>query len=506
MSKPTNKLAMEQILVAYCPGATDQTLAQGALVDASTSLGLGDGNIGILSWDHKGSPSLGNFLATGDDSSDVRAIKILQGTPASSNITTADPWEAGHKGYVESGIIRKDKIRSVYAQTCRAAVYGAVGATQFDSTVPKDTTEYKMYVTLDSVRNDQFWGPNDETLNVHYTTPDYTALSTTSPMDHLLQNVLFEMNKYSRLINLSNYSYAKGNRNVLALGINLAGGSGTAIGTIDCGDSVNVMTDGSTTSAVVFDEAMVMSVAEIVARMAADSNIVAANKIDGSSTIEVIDLSTAGDAAKIDAFIILGLPEQKSVAFDNVAQIMVQPSLELGGGFQVSPIHATAEASADEGAGYGWQWLIQNDNRWQLAINNMQNHPHGDYYNEGEKYINPDYRYTSYIIEYYDTESTLTTEEVSPKRLILLLQCGITCGTVAATATNIGTNLTNDDTPGSRVNPMTTVDVGCFGGGSISAATNLKAELISDLKVWIDSCDIPVKDGTHWNAATSTLV
>ena len=114
--KKTNKLPMETILVA----TGDQALPTGTFTTTGTAVNLASGQIGILSWDKNSAvKALGTYIASGDDSNDVQAIKLVQGTPMSATTQLADVWEVGDKTHVESGIIRKGNITSVMSQVSK---------------------------------------------------------------------------------------------------------------------------------------------------------------------------------------------------------------------------------------------------------------------------------------------------------------------------------------------------------------------------------------------------
>lgn len=469
--KRTNKLDMEQILVSGCNSISEpQPFATGSLVDGSTALGVGNGQLGVISWDGDGVATYGTFLTAGT-LADARAIKVVQGTPASADITTADPWEVSHQGYKNSGILRADHVRSITVQKPRSARWGTHAF--MDVPVPEDNTEYRMYVELESVRNDRQYGGNDEIVHARFETPDYTTLGTTNPEDHMLSNLLFDLNTQSRHVRLSNGAYVRGNRNVLALGINVSGaGTGTPIGTLTCGDSVDIMvsTDSVTgetvTTSIVIDYPILLALAYQIAKQARINALTTPDAITDeltvTSEIQVINLDTAGTAALgsgIDAFIVLGLPDVPAPYFDNIEQTMTDVRVNLADGFVVDPPFAV-KGELDEGTGQGRKWLIMNDNRHQLGIHTMQNHPHGEYFSEGVKYIDPLGNYTSYIVDYYDTEQTLTTRELDPKQLTILLCSDLTCPTVTDASVAYTTNLT----PGQAdVEVVPTVIVGCCG-------------------------------------------
>ena len=152
-NRATTNGNMEQVIVP----TGDQALATGALVDGTTSYGIANGQSGVLSWDFDGATALGSFITAGQTAAQVKAIKVLQGTPKSASIHTADIWEVGDKDKVESGIIRRENIRSVTTQKPRIASYSASAVTDIPLTSITNSTEYGMNLYLNSVRGDRDW-------------------------------------------------------------------------------------------------------------------------------------------------------------------------------------------------------------------------------------------------------------------------------------------------------------------------------------------------------------
>lgn len=514
--KRTNKLDMETILVAGCNAAGEpQAFAAGSLVGASTALGVLDGQLGVVSWDSDSTLGYGTFIDSGN-LADARAIKVVQGTPASADVTTADPWEVGHQAYKATGILRAGQVRSINVQKPRPARMSSEA--RMDVADPEDNTEYRMYVRIRSVRNDRDYGTNEEVVHASFVTPDYTTLGTTNPEDHMLRNLLYNLNKQSRHVRLSNGAFVKGNRNILALGINVSGGgTGTALGTITCGDVIDIMTDtdsvtGETiTTSVVVDYPLLLALAYQIAKQA---RIVALTTPDAitdeltvTSEIQVIDLATAGTPAAgsgVDAFIVLGLPELTAPYFDNIEQVMTDIDVELAEGFAATPPYAV-KGELDEGTGQGRKWLIMNDDRHQLGIHTMQNHPKMEFFSEGMKYIDVDSYYTSYIVDYWDTEQTLTTRELNPKQLMLLLCSDLACPTVSDAATAYTTNLTPAST---KVEVVPVTILGCCGYEGIDPDPGVTVtDVQAILTGWIveHNPNVAIVDNTPYDTTTGLV-
>lgn len=554
-NRASNGGQMQTVLV----GSGDQALASGALVNATTSLGIASGQLGVLSWDFDGTVALGNFITAGVTATNVNAIKILQGTAYSSQTHLVKPWEVTHPAYVESGVIRAENIRSVMGMTCKVPSYSAHAFT--DITAPTNSTEYGMYVYLTSVRNDRDFSDNDEVLSEVFQTPNYTALSTVSPTDHLIKLAMTKLNFRSKLASLSNAGIRTGTRDVVGVAINTGGGNGTPLGTITCGTTIPFFKYDGVTSNIVANEQLIIAIAKIIKdqadQVAAGTTIT--NQITGSSTIELIDMTTAGEGelargtltttgnftandevtigaitykfvaspsaaydvdlgataaislsnlekavnatgtagteyaagtlinaqasavatattlvitsklpdtsgnavvltedtdgggtwsvsgsgtlaggatANCNAFIVFGLDEVKGAYFDDIEQVTKQVQVNLSLGFR-SGVFTESKANGEEGTGQGWKWTINYNDRAGLNVHTKQVVPFGEFFSRGYTYINPDLSYTSYIIDYYETEDTLTVSVPHEAQVAILLPCTATCTTVATAVTNL---------------------------------------------------------------------
>lgn len=463
--KRTNKLPMEEIIVVkgnLAPPTGKFTTSGSGLNFAA------DGQWAALSWDFDSSVrALGNYLQSGDDSNEVQAIKIVGATPASSNVNLADPWEAGDKAYLQSGVIRKTNIHSVAVKKARYAQNGGQVITGF--TAPINDTAYSATLRLLSVRNDRYYGDNDEVISATAgPAVNFTTLGTTNPLDYVLQRLAYNFNVQSKVMGAVN-GLKRGNRNFVVFGVKLAGGSGVVLNNIAPGTSIPFMTVNGVSNTYVADIPLVQTLAYLVQDSAG---------LLGTSTIENIDITTAGAAAKIDALIVVGLPHKTAVAYDEVEQVQVKPELNLAGGFrlQATPFVVT-NCVPNEGTGQGSKWLINWRHRAGLITHTKQIQPMGDWFIEGKNYINPDYLYASYIIEYFDTEETLTSTEQSPKRIVLLFRNEVSSAFTINVA-NVVTRIAAGNTP---INIITSNDA-----GTGTAGTTMVTAVEAVLTAWLE--------------------
>ena len=421
--KRTNKLHTETIFVPTSNQAVQATGNIGS--GATTAMNIASGQLGVISVDHDSATrAYGDFLQAGDVAGDVAAVKIVMGNSVSANTQNVNPFlPQKSRPFLESPIIHKDNVRSFSARLSALATYDAKVFTGF--TTPEDLTLYKMYAEMRSRRNDRDYGQNVDTVPVTYTTPDYTnTASITQPIAHILQNVAHKFNLNSKAVSTSPNWQNKGQKPAVALAIDVSGGSGVALGTIDCGTSISVMTttvNGVTsTSTMVADQTLVETVRQLIAN----------SSLTAASTIEVINISTAGTAGTpaVDAMVVLGLDNELAHAYDDIYSTKVRVDVELGEGFLLQDITEVKGSDAFDGYGKGRQWRIQYDTRafGQKSLYDLTGHKDTTLDISLEN-LDETKEYTAYVIDVYDTEETLTTQGLSQKRIVILLESSCTC-------------------------------------------------------------------------------
>lgn len=458
MLKKTNKLPMEVILVAK----GDQALPTGTFATTGTTVNIADGQIGILSWDKDSSvKTRGTYIASGDDSNEVQSIKLVQGTPASANTQLADIWEVGDKTHIESGTIRKNNIRSVYVKKAAIPVFGGQVASAFPT--PVNDGEYQVFLKLDSVRYDREYSTmNDNVVSASAPIVNFTTAGIAQPLDYVLTNILVELNSQSKAVTSNS---RRGTKSYVVFGVKFAGGSGQVIGTITPTTNITFQTVNGVAQVLKSSSEL----CQTLARLTKDNAALLA-----TSTIENVDITTAGAAAKIDGLIVIGLPHELAAEYDNVAAVQVKPTLNFAKSFisGVDPIVTTCAPS--EGFGQGRKWALLNSLRPGLQTFTMQNQPHGDWFSEGKNYINSSNLYTSYIIDYFDTESVDNQTIVSPKKATILFRCEVP-STFTTTVNAIIARGTTD------IPTVTSTDAGT---GTVSAVTVAAVEGV--LSAWLE--------------------
>lgn len=467
MIKKTNKLPMQVILVSK----GDQALPTGTFTTNSTSVNLADGQIGVMSFDKNSAvKTVGQYLASGDTSAEVAAIKVVQGTALSANTQLVNLFEVGDPTHVESGVINRSNIRSVMVKKPSYGVLGAQSATTFAT--PVNDAEYSAYIKLDSVRYDREYSTrNDVTIHAAVPRVNFTTAGIAQPLDYVLSKLMAEFNSQSKAVATNSN---KGNKNFVVLGLKVAGGSGVALSTITPSTDITFQT--------INGQAQVLKssseLCQTLARLIDDSALV------NASTIENVDASTAGATAKIDALIVIGLPHQQAAYFDNMAELMVKPSFNFAGGFIAGADPVVVNCHPVEGFGHGWKWKLQEAQRPLVDKHTKQVQPKNDWFYEGVSYINKDHFYTSEIINYFDVEQTLTGTVVSPKELILLFRAEVP-STFTIDVANIVARTDN-------AIPFVTSD----GAGTGTASANIVAGVEGVLNAWIEDARVNGTDIT----------
>lgn len=464
----TNKLPMIQLLVA----TGDQRLPSGTtFASSSTALNLSDGQIGVLAWDPNAPVrTMGTYLTPGDDPTDTQAIKIVQGTANSSNVQLANPWQVGEPTHVESAVIKHNQIDSVYVKKAAYATYGAQACTSFPT--PVDNGVYNAFLTLDSVRDEKTYGVTNDN-SIYSDVPlvaDFTTI--TSPLDYVLTHLMCNFNSQSRAVRSNT---RQGNQPFVIFGVKVGGGSGQALGTITASTSLTFQTVDGVDQKLTSSPELCQALAQLVQDSA----------LTNSSTIEDVDITTAGAAAKIDALVVIGLPHNLAAYYDNVPQTMVFPKINFGASFLLGTDPTVVTCNPKEGHGHTRRWKIWNDNRQQLNIHTKQNTPFMDWFSEGYTYIDPakDF-YTSYIIEHNHEERVLTGTINSPMKTVLLFRCEPQSSFTLNVA-NIVTRIAAGSTPV----PFVTSD----DAGTGTASTLVVAGIEASLTAWLEASRVAGK-------------
>lgn len=436
----TNKF--QASMVKYLVGSGNQVLPSGgALVGTGTSMNIADGQLGVISADHSGTVSYGRFIPASTTTANVNAIKIVQGTPNSNKTYNVNPFNVGDKAYVESGVIKADKVLSVATRKYAPGRYAMyLIKTLAGSAV---STQYKMNLTLESVRSDITNNMNRENFSA---TVETAATAPTNQNDYILQTLALSLNRQSAIVAQASPLNFAGNKPFMVLGLNIGGGSGTVVGTLTAGTSFNFAqyTVGGST---------------ITASYTADTQFINAlhTAIDNDATLStarIVTLGsvTPGSAATFNAMLVVALDDAEALAYDDVFEFKNRiQSIGISGGALTYVGEEVSEPF--EGANTGRQVYLRYKNRADLQIFTMQNHPvHGEYFIQATNYLSRTAEgYTTTDIDFTDVVDTLNSDTKHPQKAVIVLPAAITNPTgdadtgytVATTPTTTVSHLNN---------------------------------------------------------------
>jgi hypothetical protein len=471
-------VAKADVAIANAANATENLFDPSSLV-----ANILDGQLGVVCDTHTSSTRAYNeFIDSSDDAVKVDTIRIVQGTPASADISAIAPLPYGDKAAVKSYKIQAKNGIMYTAKVAKSSssdawvIGGSLGAI-----TPVSETDYKLHLQFISARNDKYFSvQGNENLSINFTTPDYTTLATTSPLDHLVQNLVYnaDLNSYAMRYNMP--FVRRGNKNFVAFALKLAGGSGTKIGNIVAGVSFPAITSNGSTVSYIPNGDFVETIKNVIANGSASG-------VSANTTIELVDLSTAGAATKTDAILLVALDHTLAAARDEIVPVKVRLNVGLEYGFQSGVSAAKANLSKPfEGEGKARTWQLYFDNGARLNIFTQQSRMHTEYFLQAPSYIDATKDYTAYIIdskeeyqvayshdsEYFHRTIILVpvTEQPEVKTLTVTTKStGATNATVVLNGVSFTVPLT-DDTAGTASTTATTIRAFSFTGWTTSGS------------------------------------
>lgn len=471
-------VAKAGVAVANAANATENLFDPASLV-----ANILDGQLGVVCDTHTSSTRAYNeFIDSSDDAVKVDTIRVIQGTPASADISAIAPLPYADKAAVKSYKIQAKNGIMYTAKVAKSSssdawvIGGSLGAI-----TPVSETDYKLHLQFISARNDKYFSvQGNENLSINFTTPDYTTLATTSPLDHLVQNLVYnaDLNSYAMRYNMP--FVRRGNKNFVAFALKLAGGSGTKIGNIVAGVSFPAITSNGSTVSYIPNGDFVETIKNVITNGSASG-------VSADTTIELVDLSTAGAAAKTDAILLVALDHTLAAARDEIVPVKVRLNVGLEYGFQSGVSAAKANLSKPfEGEGKARTWQLYFDNGARLNIFTQQSRMHTEYFLQAPSYIDATKDYTAYIIdskeeyqvayshdsEYFHRTIILVpvTEQPEVKTLTVgTKSTGATNATIVLNGVSFTVPLT-DDTAGTASTTATTIRAFSFTGWTTSGS------------------------------------
>lgn len=446
-ARQNNKRAVETFLVnnnsgnaAVLKNAADST---DPLWTTAGNVDLLNGEIGIVDGSGMGTATMHTFTTATPDIAESPVIYFAQGTGQSADVQNAQ-FNATHpKGaepVIVSPMIKASDRVLVTKQAYQAPTTSIWTIGQPDGTTGEiavtDNTEYSMRIAYRGRRQDEYYAP--EATNFFapsFTTPDYTTLGTAEPRDHLIQNLCWNINRNSVLLNVNRTRF-RGNELVVALAIDSTGAAGDNIGGkgvaathIAAGDVVPVVN----TNLGIRNITLTADQAESIknAAVAASGDAIA----DVTWSILTIDLATAGTVTGGVADVIMLLAVDEPLAFgDRIPQRKVRLDVGLTAGFDYNTVTHAQREEAFEGSGTGRVWNILYSNTHAQRKYNLRQRSEWPFMDGGSDSGGLDTstvgsspivdttNYVSYIIENVESNQIDTSNiSESPQKTVILI-------------------------------------------------------------------------------------
>ena len=420
----------ETIIVA---SANSALATSGVLVPATgNALNLADGQIAVVSDSRGANVPKGTFLDAGDLVADAPVVRIVQGTPNSSDLRKVGNFsQTGHKAFVESAPIDGKNTLSFTGKIAalpsfNTHVIGDAAANAGAITV-LDEQVYELNVGFVGTRHDKYFSSTGkDSARVSFETPDYSVLAPTNSLDHLVQNLCFNGNLYSSAMNMGSHK-TFGNKPFVMFAVSSTAVSGVALSAITAGTTTSVpfMTHSGVTYNFEFGEAEQAAIADVVA------NSVLAT----TATIVPINRSTAGSALNADVILVMALDVEEALVDDRVKEVKVALEIGYAEGFNAATninLNKQEPSLAYEGIGSGRNWLLQYRELAGNQVWSQQVRPHMNFMIEPPVYIDPTLDYSAFILEHY--EDFRATNEFTDRRFhrtIILIPADASAGTTS---------------------------------------------------------------------------
>ena len=346
--------------IEYTLVATDQAMRKsGDIQTTGGTVDLSSNQLGLINVTHGAHIGIGTYLTSTNNvagngantASSIPAVKFVQGTSKSAGGTVRG-WHYEVPRFVETCEIKGSDVVRFAAALPEVGSFSAVFVDTFAT--PTVGTEYAIHTMFNSTRKKKIYGSNQQVLTVRH-----TAADATDKKDYLIKNLLYKLNLHS-VYNTATPNYITlGTRHqVVGLAIDIdGGGTGTAIGALAVGDSVNIFKIGSTTVSMVITKPMLQAL----------YNLITNTNITTTSEIQLIDLSTAGTGSGTgtsDALVIMGLEHELAAAYDDVQAVKVDiTQTQFGGGFAADTTFAKVIGSYPVEDTTGRNFRIRYDER-----------------------------------------------------------------------------------------------------------------------------------------------
>ena len=398
MKKRNERSALPMTVVLTSSG-NQSLVASGALGASANTLNIADGQLGVLSEDPAGTIAQSNFISAGTTAANVRSIRVIRGTPMSSNLAGVDPFGIQDPAYVKSAVIDADSILTITTRTPEIGTYSANYFTSFGTPTAGD--DYTLQIELESVNREIYYAPQRRENVVVNVTAQNPAPA--QPADYVLQNLALRANQQS-------IWYTPSGKPFVVLGINTSGNPGTVINNINEGTSIPFMTLNGTT----YNLTASLDLVNTLIGMRA------ANTIAGTESIVNLGSVTPGTAATVDALLVIGLDDETALIFDEETRNKVQ----IDAGVSLANTRTFASRGKDwVGTGRQWRQYWKRYHAQQYGLTNYVGHPYEGDLDTVKSYIdNSDSTlYTSTTVLFRKRETAETTFEQRIEHQLVIL-------------------------------------------------------------------------------------
>ena len=420
MTPRSSHASLDTIVV----GKNDQALQTGTIKGTGNSVNIADGQFGLLSTSSANVDALNNFVAA-TTAAEVEKFQFVAGTPNSNNISAVSRFGIGAPAYVRTNDIYLNKVQSVMTKLPKVEAYHGNMLSAF---TPVAGEAYGLQIQLESQKRDVDHGKAKRDIYTNAAIEIPSGLTSTA--DYLIQNGAVQLNKRDSV-------YVTGLEQFIVFGVNTTGGAGQALGTVAPNTVITFMTENGTNYTYTADLAFTNMLRKAIV----------ATPALATATIEILDTTNAGAAANVDAMLVVGFNENRSV-YDEFTHEKIRPTLFIT---DVSP---TGYSTLDKTSTYFYG--VENDSSartWRIRWNKNAAFRMGSKMPVGHTYdvttaanYNPistddSVLYTNTIIKYFGDYVRPVANPRVPSQLTILLEATITNPTADAnTALTIATN------------------------------------------------------------------
>lgn len=351
MFRNVQRRPVETFLVGSADSALTNVANPGEHINLNTgAANIANGQLGLMCTSPIGTVGINVLTDATPTIAEAPVVKLVQGNANSANPSAAvATYPLAVRAFESSQDIDSAYTLTVTKQLAVTPTHstwvigGDPGGT--DVVTALDNTTYELTVVFKGRVMDEFYSPNAaHYFTPEFTTPNYTALGTAQPVDHLIQNLCYNINRNSYALGVPSSIY-RGGLPIVAIAIDeTSGAGGVDADAITAGTVLDIVTTNLGTRSITLTQAMVDSIQDALsaAGWAADTALL------------TIDLSTAGTATGgiADGFILMAL-DRPLAYVDYIPQVKTRLDVGLSSGFDSTLVYHNEEVFANEGQGQG---------------------------------------------------------------------------------------------------------------------------------------------------------